>query len=89
MLNRTNTQLSRLQVGGKGSTSNSTNIYQNNSRNSHFITGNDHEIPEISILNQDGSINEGMIIQNGVTRNTETTDKHTQMINGNSGKEAQ
>ena len=69
MLNRTNTQLSRIQVGGKGSTrrstSNSTNIYQNNSRNSHFITGNDHEIPEISILNQDGSINEGMIIQNG------------------------
>ena len=29
------------------------------------MTGNDNEIPEVSILNQDGSINEGMIIQNG------------------------
>ena len=63
MLNRQNTQLSHIQAQA-GQKSNSVNIYQNNRGNLHFI-GNNDEVPEISILNQDGSINEGMILQNG------------------------
>ena len=64
MLNRQNTQLSHIQAQAGQKSNSNVNIYQNNSRNLHFI-GNNDEVPEISILNQDGSINEGMILQNG------------------------
>ena len=62
LLNRTSTQLSQIQANTR------KHIYQNNSRNSrnsqHSI-GNDEVPEEISIINQDGSINEGMILKNG------------------------
>ena len=62
LLNRTGTQLSQIQANSR------KHIYQNNSRNSrnsqHSI-GNDEVPEEISIINQDGSINEGMILKNG------------------------